>query len=128
MTDTSIDGTWTMIMGDEEADPDQNAQIIVVGDTAWNAETPDAIGTCSLVDGLMTITLRAVDEKGQLWTETVTARVADGRGLSGTIHTAGPDGINFSDPCILVRDMDVYAKPKGAWTQVGDFIKSRGND
>lgn len=124
MIETSLDGTWTMIMGDEEADPDQNAKIIVAGDKARNAETNDAIGTCSLVDGLMTITLQTDDEHGRAWPEVITARVVEGRSLSGTVHASGPDGLEFSDPCMLIRDMDLHAKPKAAWTQAGDFINA----
>ncbi|MGY2733862.1 hypothetical protein [Sphingomonas sp. UYP23] len=128
MTDINLDGTWTMIMGDQEADPDQNLKIVVVGEEAWDGETPDVMGTCSLIDGLMTITLPMPTKDGGAWPMMITARAVEGRSLSGNVHSSGPGGIEFSDPCILVRGLDLYARPKRAWTRAGDFIDARATD
>jgi hypothetical protein len=111
MTDTSFDGTWTLLIGEEEWDADPNTKIVVQGDKAWDAETPGVVGSFATAGRNVFITLPPSAGSGAS-TEIVAWPVGL-RDLSGTMNiaSAGDDDDGFSEPCRLIRSMSISMRP-----------------
>ncbi len=111
MTDTSFDGTWTLLIGEQEWDADLNTTIVVKGDKAWDADTPELAGSFAAAGRNVFITLPPSAGSGTS-TEIVAWPVGL-RDLSGAMNiaSAGDDDDGLSEPCRLIRSMTISMHP-----------------